>query len=630
MSRAEATRVSAPNRGLPAPVARADSVAEREAEQLARGVGGADHPVRATPTGRHPGRPAGELVRATLAEPGEALAPAQRATLEQGFGHDFSRVRVHTGERAQASALALGAQAYTFGRDVVLGQGGAGALAHELAHVVQYERGQSPMILRRSFWEQLAGLFADDKYSDQELTAYLSTITSNNAIEDYTDSDNKARAVVNAMLDDPFSITLTPRQKVLLIQEMQSGYTGGEDERAILTLLTSSSESDLAGMFGPGGLDVKALLDDFQGGEKTELKAFLDNRFEGGLEALQKGTVTVLPLMSPHERMVVARAKKRLKLLHQYVDEWSVREIRRSKGNQEREEMLTRRKGMDQDDESSRRGVEELTRVPGINQKPLRIEVTEDEVIFHVRFQVRFEDEKMKTRFTDLSQSLQSGIRSTWNQRLLGKLFLGKTFGIDPTIVLTSGTAERDTNFWLVTVRPNDTAQPVFPGCSFDPIPAAPPTSVTDPGCSGGVMSIPPLHIERPDVLAHEMLHLFGFYDRYVMLEQKAAPGAPTTAVQTVPMRETKGRKDPLGGESGKVLEEDIAFLFDRFGVYEMEESRGLEVLRQLESQGLGINLVIGEIHRLEEIVRTGHDPDSLLPIRKDFNQEMFKNAEDL
>ena len=68
--------------------------------------------------------------------------------MEPRFGHDFSRVRVHTGARAAESAQAVSALAYTVGRDVVFGAGqyapatarGAGLLAHELAHVVQ----QSP------------------------------------------------------------------------------------------------------------------------------------------------------------------------------------------------------------------------------------------------------------------------------------------------------------------------------------------------------------------------------------------------------------------------------------------------------------------------------------------------------
>jgi len=65
--------------------------------------------------------------------------------MEPRFGQDFSHVRVHTGDRAAHSAQAVGALAYTVGRDVVFGAGqyapeasqGLELLAHELTHVVQ-------------------------------------------------------------------------------------------------------------------------------------------------------------------------------------------------------------------------------------------------------------------------------------------------------------------------------------------------------------------------------------------------------------------------------------------------------------------------------------------------------------
>jgi hypothetical protein len=67
------------------------------------------------------------------------------ALMESGFGHDFSRVRVHADADAARSAHALGARAYTVGEDVVFGHGaydpnsaaGRRLIAHELAHVVQ-------------------------------------------------------------------------------------------------------------------------------------------------------------------------------------------------------------------------------------------------------------------------------------------------------------------------------------------------------------------------------------------------------------------------------------------------------------------------------------------------------------
>jgi hypothetical protein len=87
------------------------------------------------------------IVHEVLASPGQPLDSSTRAFFEPRFGHDFSRVRVHTGENAPASAKAVGALAYTYGSDVIFGAGqfsphtweGRRLLAHELAHVVQQQ-----------------------------------------------------------------------------------------------------------------------------------------------------------------------------------------------------------------------------------------------------------------------------------------------------------------------------------------------------------------------------------------------------------------------------------------------------------------------------------------------------------
>jgi hypothetical protein len=65
--------------------------------------------------------------------------------MEEGFGTDFSRVRVHDDARAAESARAVDAHAYTVGDDLVFGTGryapgsaaGDRLLAHELAHTLQ-------------------------------------------------------------------------------------------------------------------------------------------------------------------------------------------------------------------------------------------------------------------------------------------------------------------------------------------------------------------------------------------------------------------------------------------------------------------------------------------------------------
>ncbi|MCQ8771569.1 eCIS core domain-containing protein [Streptomyces telluris] len=81
----------------------------------------------------------------TLRSVGRPLDPGVRSRMEEHFAYDFGKVRVHTDARAAASAQAIGAVAYTVGRNVVFGagqyrpgtRGGEHVLAHELAHVMQ-------------------------------------------------------------------------------------------------------------------------------------------------------------------------------------------------------------------------------------------------------------------------------------------------------------------------------------------------------------------------------------------------------------------------------------------------------------------------------------------------------------
>ncbi|HEX6938861.1 MAG TPA: DUF4157 domain-containing protein [Longimicrobiales bacterium] len=94
--------------------------------------------------------PAPPIVQDVLRSPGRPLDAAARAYFEPRFGVEFDRVRIHTDADAARSADALGALAYTVGRDIVFAAGryapetaeGKRLLAHELTHV-QQQRGAS-------------------------------------------------------------------------------------------------------------------------------------------------------------------------------------------------------------------------------------------------------------------------------------------------------------------------------------------------------------------------------------------------------------------------------------------------------------------------------------------------------
>jgi hypothetical protein len=164
---------SRPSRGLPGSIsmgptrdpseAQADGVAQHaesgespgNVEGLLRTKRLSAHHARSAPTGEEATTAPASVERA-LSGSGEPLQQALRNDMEQRFDHDFSSVRVHTGEAAERSARDVGARAYTVGQDIVFGSGqfalatieGRRLLAHELTHVVQQSGSSRPWLQR--------------------------------------------------------------------------------------------------------------------------------------------------------------------------------------------------------------------------------------------------------------------------------------------------------------------------------------------------------------------------------------------------------------------------------------------------------------------------------------------------
>lgn len=115
--------------------------AECRKKKLQRRAGSLAHSHFKAEGGAH----APPVVHEVLTSMGAPLDESLRRTMEARFGHDFSRVRIHTGARAAESAQAVNALAYTVGQDIVFDAGqfapatraGKRLLAHELAHTVQ-------------------------------------------------------------------------------------------------------------------------------------------------------------------------------------------------------------------------------------------------------------------------------------------------------------------------------------------------------------------------------------------------------------------------------------------------------------------------------------------------------------
>ena len=91
-----------------------------------------------------------QIVHDVLGSPGEPLGTATRMYFEPQFGHDLSKVRVHTDSKAARSAKSVNSLAYTVGDDIVFDASkyspnstdGRKLLAHELTHVLQQSDAQ--------------------------------------------------------------------------------------------------------------------------------------------------------------------------------------------------------------------------------------------------------------------------------------------------------------------------------------------------------------------------------------------------------------------------------------------------------------------------------------------------------
>ena len=135
----------------------------------------------------------------------------------------------------------------------------------------------------------LGRLFGSEDISQRELVQYLDGLTRRNDIEGDFDSDNKARVVVKRWKSATAGFNLTGRQKALLVREMLSGATTDDDEVAILDLLTRAEAGDLRLIFA--AVPAKDLLSDFHGAEEKRLKAFLELRFDGGIDAVKRDDI---------------------------------------------------------------------------------------------------------------------------------------------------------------------------------------------------------------------------------------------------------------------------------------------------------------------------------------------------
>jgi outer membrane protein OmpA-like peptidoglycan-associated protein len=175
----------------------ADRVAERVTARSAHSAAGESLPGihRHVADSSRKMEAAPASVEGALATPGRQLAPGLRQDMEQHFGHDFSRVRVHAGPAAEHSAADIDAQAYTVGHDIVFGAGrfapetpaGRHLLAHELTHVLQ--QGGQQVVQRAPKAPELTIGEIDTKSNDPNCRYQKGEVEKANAEKGFLEND---------------------------------------------------------------------------------------------------------------------------------------------------------------------------------------------------------------------------------------------------------------------------------------------------------------------------------------------------------------------------------------------------------------------------------------------------------
>lgn len=209
--------------------------AEREADRMAVRVAAGEagrpelHRKTAAPVGAPEGRrELPEGVDAVVRSPGRPLDDTTRTTMEQRFGWDFGQVRVHADARAAASARAVGALAYTVGRDIVFDAGryapgtarGTELLGHELTHVVQ----QNPAAGSRD--RMLQRTVSPDYATIEDKLTY--------GVFDWAVTDEEAHEVLvilNGLSDQDLADTVAAMDRDGLVDRLLDNITEEDEER---------------------------------------------------------------------------------------------------------------------------------------------------------------------------------------------------------------------------------------------------------------------------------------------------------------------------------------------------------------------------------------------------------------
>ena len=293
-----------------------------------------EEPVMRKADGLRAGAPAhvSAAVEAAVAGSAQPLDRATRALMESRFGFDFGHVRIHADSTADESARALGAVAYSVGRDVVFSAGayspasatGQWLLAHELAHVVQ-QGGAGDGATAMPVVHRVQRKTGAPPKPDPLGTALRG-------------DDDDARALTKS--PGWTALKLEPPDAATLLIHLLKGATWDDDERAGLRILEKmASRAKLDDTLQD--LDARRryaqLLEDYDGSEYGQLLDLLSKNLAtvpGKLRLLdefismrsldsreEKAVVVLLERTLPGERIWLLVAGQRVKWLRSRIDD---------------------------------------------------------------------------------------------------------------------------------------------------------------------------------------------------------------------------------------------------------------------------------------------------------------------
>ena len=266
-------------------------------EPHANSIGSQKPNARGTHTSTgHAARPSDlpPIVQEAIRSPGQPLDAQTRAFMQLRFGNEFAHVRVHTGDKAAASASSVGASAYTLGSDIVFASGkyapqttsGRRLIAHEIAHVVQQGGPEAPRTANEALLENDANQAASNAMEgiDQTQVACASATRLSREPSDEEDkycrlkraSPGPTRTKVDAAIElfrraGLHALKHPPEndQAMKMLETVEEYFRGIVTTQNIDRLFSGASKTHLS-ILAEGGLDApQAMIRSIRSGSST-------------------------------------------------------------------------------------------------------------------------------------------------------------------------------------------------------------------------------------------------------------------------------------------------------------------------------------------------------------------------